>query len=221
MHQRTDTLKRSDLLLRYVSNDSYSSSNYYVLTDVTNRYIIHENESNKIDRRLLNQLFTENTSRDSNVDSILIKNSKIINVFCPYSNNSNTTLEHLTRVSILNSNHSNFSNHNLSNKELVEQYNSITDSEVESHISNITNDSELNSSSNNSYFDLELFLESQGISKHKDLLAVLNASYYVRNISNLRSLSRNEIRNACSSVFVEGEEVDALIQKLDALNNRI
>jgi hypothetical protein len=178
-------------------NPGINDIKYYTLTSGLNKYVLPCTLDEKVDQRLMNQIFS-NRLNDSSVESILVRNGKQINFSCDFTKYYKTSEDMLVRKKML-------SRESFTHEELL----SLSDSEVRRYKEILVR--EMNVKHEQSVESVDSFLGEIG--KKEELEKLLVKKYHVSKVSHLKALN-SEIKSACDSLKINEKERDDLLSRM-------
>lgn len=204
---KVDIIPRNDLKLHFVTN-KFRSNDYYVLADMTRRFIIPKEENTILDETLLNELLNIEY-HDPLLNNVLINRNKMLDLTI---HTPNASIDFLARVKILSEK---VDIEQLSNKELKEGLNGISQKEISNFIKDYNVRNFTSTSSEENLLEVENSLTGLGISCAKQLAEWLNKNFSVRNLDDLYSLSSYELDIIRREEELNDEDFEKLVSTIE------
>lgn len=196
---RKFTFKRGDFAIE-------RRADQYLLKGLKDTYILPTNDEGvNIDHRLLNQLLSPKLE-DKALESILIRDSKLVNLVCPYSRLPGNSLDLIAREKIVAQEHS---FEKLTQAEINIKILSVPDIQVKDYIKSLS--SHVETLPNNELRQVEeLFAKSGLEGKAAEVTKFLHQKYFVTKLRHLKGLIGYELRELALEFKLSTEEVNHL-----------
>lgn len=209
-HDQTFEIELVDgrkILMRRNCIDITNNGKLFVVTDGRiNVYLPVEDSHGEYN--IFSQLMNPKL-KDNSVDSILLKNGKMIDLTCNTTTVPESALDNVVRDKILRGQISDIDK--LKHEEYYIKTLKISDSDVNDYIKRAS--SKLNILEQQ---DVEHFFETIGISQEqsKEIILYANRKYHISKLNHLKFLSKEELKDLCSSTDIKDSQYEQILNKL-------
>lgn len=203
---RKVSFKRGDFAIERRTNE-------YHLKGLKDTYILPTNQDGvDVDHKLLNQLFSPKFE-DKALESILIRNSKLVNLNCPFSRLPGNSLDLLAREKIVAQEHS-FDK--LTQSEINIKILSVQDSQVTDFIKSLN--SHVETLPSNEFRQIEELFAKVGLeNKAGDITKFIHQKYFVSKLRHLKGLVGYELKEITEEFKLNPEEVNHLKEQFSLI----
>lgn len=180
--------------------------NHYLLKGLKDTFVLPTNEEGvAIDHRLLNQLLSPKFE-DKALESILIRDSKLVNLACPFSRLPGNSLDLIAREKIVSQEHS-FDK--LTQAEINIKILSVPDTQVKDYINSLSSHIDVLPSNELRQVE-EVFIKSGLEGKAAEITKFIHKNFFVTKIRHLKGLVGFELKELAEEFKLSVDEVNHL-----------